>query len=120
MGSVDNVTSYLQYSDIGVLCSDKEGLSNAILEYMACGLPVVATDVGGNSELVDKDNGFLVPPGDPPALAKALYSLIESTELRRRMGAASLDKVKQNYTWEKVIPLWEEYYEGLVRRKNVR
>ena len=65
IGSVDNVIAYLQNIDIGILCSDKEGLSNAILEYMACGLSVVATDVGGNAELIDKANGFLVSAGDP-------------------------------------------------------
>ena len=53
-GAVQNVSEYLQHVDIGVLCSDREGLSNAILEYMAGGLPVVATAVGGNTELVSK------------------------------------------------------------------
>ena len=57
-GKVKDIDSYLRLRDIGVLCSDKEGLSNAILEYMAHGLPIVATAVGGNPELVDARNGF--------------------------------------------------------------
>ena len=119
MGSVSNVVAYLQNVDIGVLSSDREGLSNAILEYMACALPVVATNVGGNSELVGNGiNGFLVPPADPGAMGKALHTLVKSSDLRKKMGEASICKVKEKYTWDKVIPLWEQYYMGLVNRDS--
>jgi L-malate glycosyltransferase len=110
MGSVDNVTDYLQYIDIGVLCSDKEGLPNAIMEYMACGLPVVATAVGGVSELVDDTNGICVPPGDYIALADALSKLVSSTKLRKELGHRSFEKVSNNYTWDIIMPQWENYY----------
>lgn len=114
-GSVSDVTPYLRLLDIGVLCSDREGLSNAILEYMASGLPVVATAVGGNTELVDGSNGFCVPPGDPDALAQALERLASDRELRKAMGRKSLEKVMDRFSWERSIRDLEAYYEELVR-----
>lgn len=116
IGAVDNVTDYLYGLDVGVLCSDKEGLSNAILEYMACGLPVVATDAGGNAELVDATNGVCIPIGDHIALAQALANLISNPTLRKQMGLRSLEKIKLNFTWDKIIPQWENYYESFCRR----
>lgn len=115
VGAVENVSDYLYGADIGVLCSDKEGLSNAILEYMACGLPVVATDAGGNGELVNEMNGACVPTGDHVALAHALARLIESPRLRKELGAHSLEKVRQNFTWDKVLPQWENFYDSLAK-----
>ncbi|KAA0890505.1 glycosyltransferase [Oryzomonas rubra] len=116
-GALDNVNDYLHCIDIAVLCSDKEGLSNAILEYMACGLPVVVTGAGGNGELVDETNGECVPTGDPEALAKSLVKLIEAPQLRNKLGANSLEKVRQNFTWGKIIPQWESYYRSLVPKQ---
>lgn len=109
-GAVDNVTDYLYHCDVGVLCSDSEGLSNALLEYMGCALPVVVTAVGGNTELVDGDNGFAVPAGDAEALSGALCRLLADPELRRRMGAASLERVRAVTGWEAVMGQWEKYY----------
>ena len=110
MGAVTNVSSYLYSLDIGVLCSDREGLSNAILEYMACGLPVIATAVGGNTELVDENNGICVPPADPDSLADALRQMITDQELRERCGQRSLDKIKENYSWSKTMTELQNYY----------
>lgn len=114
-GSVGNVIPYLKRCDIGVLCSDREGFSNAILEYMACGLPVVATQVGGNVELVDETNGICVPPGDPHALALALSRLCLSEEMRRDMGKESKEIVLRYYSWDAIMKEWENYYHSLVR-----
>jgi L-malate glycosyltransferase len=113
VGAADNVTDYLQHIDIGVLCSDKEGLSNALLEYMACGLPAVVTDVGGNSELVDDSNGICVPAGDHLALGRALGRLAASESLRKELGARSRNKVCSTSTWEIIMPQWEQYYSRL-------
>lgn len=118
VGRVNNVVAYLQNIDIGVLCSDKEGLSNAILEYMACRLPVIATDVGGNSELVDESNGMLVPRGDAMGLARALKTLALNEELRKTKGELSFRKVQQTYIWEKVMREWEGYYTLLISGKR--
>ncbi len=114
-GAVNNVPEYLYNIDIGVLCSDREGLSNAILEYMACSLPVVATAVGGNTELVNEDNGICVPPDDVDALAAGLLRLIEDKELRKKMGNTSLKKIKDNFSWDKAMAELESYYRSLVK-----
>ncbi len=119
MGAVKNVTAYLQNVDIGVLCSDREGCSNAILEYMACGLPVVTTAVGGNPELVDHTNGFCVPPGNSESLGEALERLATSADLRKNMGAKSLEKVRNNYSWDRIIHEWESYYRSLIKKNNL-
>lgn len=109
-GAVKDVPFYLYNIDVGVLCSDREGLSNAILEYMGCGLPVVATGVGGNAELVDHQNGILIPPGDHLALADALEKLITKPHLRSQMGEVSLQKIKDNFSWKKTMTTLENYY----------
>lgn len=86
--SCKEVVPYLWAFDVGVLCSLSESFSNSILEYMAVGLPVVATSVGGNQEQVsDGVTGFLVPPGDDEALAKALVKLVEGERLQQCMGS---------------------------------
>lgn len=113
-GAVKDVSAYLYQLDIGVLCSDREGLSNAILEYMACGLPAVATKVGGNTELVDKENGICVPPDDVEALASALTLLIDNEDMRKKMGMASLAKIKRSYSWCRSMSELEAYYKTFV------
>jgi len=109
-GAVTDVSAYLQRIDIGVLCSDREGLSNAILEYMAAGLPVVATNVGGNAELVGKDNGICVPADDVDSLAQALGVLIADPQMRRNMGAASLARAQRDFSWENSMAQLQSYY----------
>jgi glycosyltransferase involved in cell wall biosynthesis len=112
-GVVSDVGPYLRQLHIGVLCSDHEGLSNAILEYMAFGLPVVATNVGGNTELVSEENGIRVPRNDPDSLARALDALIADPALRERMGAASLLKVRRDFSWERSMSELQGYYRVL-------
>jgi len=114
-GVVRDVASYLQHLDICVLCSDREGLSNAILEYMACAKPVIATAVGGNTELVNDQNGILVPPGDPAALADALADLAMNAEKRKKMGTESLKMVMERFSWQKSMNALEGYYREVVR-----
>jgi len=118
LGSVENVGDYLGHIDVGVLCSDKEGLSNAILEYMVYGLPVIATAVGGNSELVDKTNGVCIPAGDAEALANAILLLAESRAVRKKLGKESITKVLERYTWDIIMPQWERYYIALAAQIN--
>ncbi len=117
VGAVKDVASYLYDFDIGVLCSDREGLSNAILEYMANGLPVVATAVGGNIELVDEKNGICVPPGDFIALADALQVLINDAQLRKKLGGGSLQKIQQFFSWEKSMAELENYYLDFIEHR---
>lgn len=105
LGLTDRVTfaghsgdpaSWLSKSDIGVLTSASEGLSNSILEYMSAGLPVVCSKVGGNRELVFHDeNGYLYDVGDVAALARHLDCLCSDSELRERLGSESLRRVQR-------------------------
>ena len=90
LGAVTDAVPIVRHFDVGVLCSESEGLSNALIEYMACGVPSVSTDVGGNPELLtDGESGFLVSPGDVGAIADRLIRLLNRPAERRRMAAAA-------------------------------
>src|SRR5229473_5010865 len=81
-GTIDDVPGFLRELDIAVLCSKSEGMSNAILEYMAAGKAIVATAVGGNGQLLEHErHGLLVPAGDPPRLAEAMRRLLNDPAL---------------------------------------
>jgi len=100
----DQILQRLQQSDIFVLSSLSEGLSNAVLEAMSCGLPVVTTDCGGMAEAVtDGVEGFLVPIRDPHSLAEALVKLAEDPALRKRMGTASRERVLRDFQLKEQI-----------------
>jgi glycosyltransferase involved in cell wall biosynthesis len=97
-GERNDVPELLAASDVFVLSSRSEGLPLSILEAMAAGLPVVATNVGGVPELVvEGETGFLVPPGDPQALAGALERLLGDSTLRRRLGAAGRLRAERSF-----------------------
>ena len=90
-------------ADLFVFPSRDEGMPNVVLEAMASGLPIVATAIAGNEELVREGvNGHLVPPDDAAALAAALARLIEQPDTRRAMGRASREIVEREYTWARV------------------
>ncbi len=104
VGDVKQLREHLASSDLFVLPSRSEGFSNAILEAMAASLPVVATDVGGNSEAVkDGVNGLLVPPEDPVALAEAIARLLSNPAEARAMGMAGRSLVVKKFTSEVMI-----------------
>jgi len=100
---------FLAGCDISVLPSLTEGLSNSILESMAAGLPVVATKVGGNPELViDGETGYLVPPADPEAMADALLRLIRDPQLRREFGRRGRERVKEHFSLQVMVQKYED------------
>lgn len=115
-GRSSDVSAYLESMDVGVLSSDSEGLSNALLEYMLAGIPVVATEVGGNPELlIQQETGLMVPAGDKKALADALLRIIEDAELRQSLASAGQAKVLAEYDWQYSVESYENYYtEALV------
>jgi glycosyltransferase involved in cell wall biosynthesis len=101
--SRDDMPDRLRQADVFVFPSRDEGMPNAVLEAMASGLPVAATRISGNEELVaDGETGFLVLPDDPAALAGALARLVADRGLCRRLGAAGRDKVERQYSWRAV------------------
>ena len=89
-GHVENVRPYMEAADLAVLSSDKEGLPLSLVEAMACGLPCVVTDVGGNREVVQHGiTGLVVEAGSPKQLADAIAYLLDNSEERRSMGQAA-------------------------------
>jgi colanic acid/amylovoran biosynthesis glycosyltransferase len=112
--SPERILEMLRESDVFLHSSVSEGISNAVLEAMACGLPVVVTDAGGMREAVrDGIDGFVVPVRDVDAMAEALLKLARDPELRRRMGAAARQRVLEEFTLERQTRQWRELYEGL-------
>lgn len=102
--------------DISVLCSLSEGLSNSVLEAMAAGRPVVATDVGATADaVVDGATGILVPPADPMRLSEALERLLSAPELAREMGTAGLQRAEEIYSARAALANIESLYDRLAR-----
>jgi sugar transferase (PEP-CTERM/EpsH1 system associated) len=118
-GSRDDVAQNLRKMDIFVLGSLREGVSNTILEAMASGLPIVASDTGGNDELVEHGvNGQLVPPGDHRALAEAIGGYLDNAERRIRHGLASRDRVVSKFSIQTMIENYRMLYEGAYRARE--
>lgn len=112
-GRIADVPAYLGKLAVGVICSDSEGLSNALLEYMLCGCAVIATAVGGNLEVVrDGQTGLLVPPGNETALAGAMSRLIEEKTTRLMLTLKARTLVEQGFSWDRCVTAHQEYYRG--------
>jgi glycosyltransferase involved in cell wall biosynthesis len=106
-------------ASIACLSSVWEGMPGAVMEAMACGLPVVATDVSGTREVVaDGESGLLVPPCDPPALARALARLLDDPELRARLGTAGRRRMEERFSLEAMLDAKERLYRELVERRR--
>lgn len=101
--------------DVSVLCSDREGFSNAILEAMSAGLPVVATDVGGNAEaVVDGETGFIVPPNEVDPLTDRMLLLAKNPDLRTRMGKSGRERAVQRFSLQRMIQGHLDLYDELL------
>jgi sugar transferase (PEP-CTERM/EpsH1 system associated) len=113
-GEREDIPEILRGLDVFVLPSQAEGISNTILEAMATGLPVVATAVGGNPELVeDGHTGILVPKGDFVRLAQALASYIQEESKRKAHGQRGLKRVRENFSLANMVQRYLEVYEKL-------
>lgn len=98
LGVRHDVPDLLDASDIALLPSWHENMSNALLEAMAAGLPVIATKVGGNTEIVSRGGGILIPPHDPPALASAIDGLVRNRPQRIALGREARLVIEAGYT----------------------
>ena len=110
------VLDRVREADAGVLLTNAavhaEGCSNSLLEYMACALPVVCSDSGGNREVVeDGESGFVVPPGDPQAVVRALRRLRDDAELRRRLGERGRARLERDFTVPRMVEGWTRVYQ---------
>jgi len=111
----DEVAKVLGKATIFVFPSLREGLPLSVLEAMACGVPVVGSDVPGiNDVIINGENGLLVPARDPKALAKAVLTLLNDEDLRRELGQKARKLVTEKYCWDSVISKIENiYYEAI-------
>jgi len=113
-----DVVQLLGEAELFVLSSVKEGLSITLLEAMASGLPVVATAVGGNPEVVAQgETGLLAPARNPEALASAMLELLADPVRARRMGIAGRERVEQEFDLRRVVAKYEELYVSLLERR---
>ena len=118
LGFRRDVPRILAATDVFVLTSKHEGLARCIMEAMAAGKPVIATDVRGSRDLVEHGvTGLLVELGDVEGLAQALLQLIRDLELRKKMGQAGQDKI-QDYSLERVLDEMSAIYARYLRKQN--
>lgn len=116
-GECDSVAELLEISDVCVLSSRAEGFSNAILEYMAAGRPVVATNVGGAGEMiVDGETGFLVDAGDDTEMAKKITQLLNEPETAKKMGERGKNIVTEKFSRETQLQNTLDLYSRLTKR----
>jgi sugar transferase (PEP-CTERM/EpsH1 system associated) len=114
-GSRDDVPRLMQAMDVFVLPSLAEGISNTILEAMSCGLPVVATDVGGNAELVVAgETGRIVPSADPQALANALAEYVCNPDLIQQHGEAGRVRIEQHFSMQAMVDAYMGVYDKVL------
>jgi glycosyltransferase involved in cell wall biosynthesis len=115
VGFHTNISQYMNAFDIFALPSLSEGLSSAILEAMAASLPIVATKAGGIPELVQNgDNGLLVAPADPEALARAIQHLVDNPEISQNMGLRGRARMEEQFTLERKILETEQLCSSLL------
>lgn len=115
IGRCQDVGAVLAISDVCVLSSRSEGFSNAILEYMAAGRPVVATDVGGAREaIIHGETGYLVPAGDDKRMADYIISLLSEPDRARSMGERGSEVVNEKFSCHKQLQNVESLYSDLL------
>jgi len=110
IGEIQNVLPYIKGFDIFLHASSAEGMSNAIMEAMLMGKPIIATDVGGTSDLIDNGvNGILIPPFRPDKIVSAIETLLINKKLQKIFSLNNIKKI-QNYSIEKMISNIDQMY----------
>ncbi|MEM6804821.1 MAG: glycosyltransferase, partial [Bacteroidota bacterium] len=114
-GLQKEIESIIQLFDIGVLLTNSdihgEGISNSILEYMASGKAVIATDTGGSSEIIQQNKtGFLLPPKSVELVASCMIHLLENPELARQMGEKGKKRIQDHFSLQRMTDTYMEHY----------
>ena len=113
-GSVKNVAPLLQKSDVFVLPSSVEGLPNALLEAMSCGLAVITTRVGGNAEIIeDGINGLLIEPDNPKQLTNTLMKVLKDQNLVEKLGLNARKTIEDGFSIDRITTEHEKLYKEL-------
>lgn len=106
----DSLEKSYQYADVFILTSLSEGMPSVILEAMGCGLPILASDVGGNNEIVHEgENGFLISENNVDKIAERIAELVNNKELRTQMGARSR-QLALAYDWSTIMGRYNDLY----------
>jgi len=115
LGARRDIPAWLSHFQIFTLPSRWEGISMALLEAMAAGVPVIATHVGGTPEVIrDHESGILVPPGEPAALAEALQHLLTDADLRHRLSEGARQRVREYFSIDRTVLQIDQLYKGLL------
>lgn len=111
LGARSDVPGCLAHADIGLLCSESEGFSNSIVEYMQQEIPVVCTDTGGNPEAITHgETGFLYPVGDVPALAETMELLVSDEEKRLSVGGRAREDARSRFSVNQCVNRHQAFY----------
>lgn len=118
LGKQLEIIPYIKSFTIGVNSSDSEGLSNAVIEYMACGIPTIATKVGGNLELIeDNQTGFLFNPGNYVDLANLIIDVLRDEKIRNRIGNKAREKIQNQFDLHTIINEYQKFYEQVLKKE---
>jgi N-acetyl-alpha-D-glucosaminyl L-malate synthase BshA len=115
LGDQQEMVPILSTADVFLLPSAQESFGLAALEAMACGVPVVASGVGGLPEVIsDSTDGFLRPMEDIDGMAEAAIAVLTDEALRRRISEAAIRTVRKRFCLERIVPMYEEYYRSVL------
>jgi glycosyltransferase involved in cell wall biosynthesis len=120
LGIRRDIPQLMNAADAYVMSSEWEGMPMVLLEASACGLPIVATNVGGNAEIVlDGQTGLLVPPKSPEALSQAMLRMMDlPEEVREKMGKQARKHIESNFSLDRIVDCWEALYYELLNRSS--
>ncbi|MEX0725815.1 MAG: glycosyltransferase [Planctomycetaceae bacterium] len=119
-GAIADIPAFLATLDIAVLCSQTEGMSNAVIEYMAAGRPIIVTDVGGNPELIEHNqSGLLIRPNSPAELAVSIERLLENPAFGARMASTAQAEALRRFNLHSMTRRYENYYATMCNRPSL-
>jgi len=117
MGKQNAIHDFLSISDLLICVSENESFGLSVLEAMSCGVPVIASCVGGIPEIViNEQQGFLLEPSDIDGFARAGIEILSNEALQKRMGMAGADRAKRYFDAEIIVPLYEQYYQKVLNQ----